>query len=194
MIEEVSINVHHWETNDIKSKCFDYCELYTAFYIKYNLGADAGIIPLVHYKNAMRDFSDENGLWAAIITGLKSKVKAKDLDANRHLAQSIDSHETVNMSRFLQKLEHCNGDDLTKLHNHLKESRLKIQGFEINPDSKHVVVVLVSSFTGKLGNWASNHSTEIYELATVDDLIDYIRVGFSIEDAEGKNLYILLRL
>ena len=53
---------------------------------------------------------------------------------------------------------------------------------------------MVSSFTGKLGNWASDQSTEIYNLATVDDLIDYIRVSFSIEDVEGNNLYILLRL
>ena len=104
----------------------------------------------------------------------------KDLDMNRHLTHSNDSHETVNMSRLLQNLEHCNGEDSTKLHNHLKHSRLKIQGFRINPNSKQAVVVLVSSFTWKLGNWASNHSTEIYELATVDDRIDYIRIGFSI--------------
>ena len=149
-----------------------------------NLGADAGIIPLFHDKNVMRDFSDEKGLWGAIVTVLKAKVPAKDLDMNRHLLQST---ETVNMSRFLQKLEHCNGEDSTKLHNHLKQLKSKIQGFGINPDSKQGVVVLVSSFTGKLGNWASDHSTEIYELATVDDLIDYIRVGFSIEDVEGKN-------
>jgi hypothetical protein len=155
------------------------------------LGADAGIIPLFHDKNVMRDFSDENGLWAAVLTVLKTRVPAKDLDMNRHLLESTD---TVNMSRFLQKLEHCNGEDSTKLHNHFKQSILKIKGFGINPDSKQGVVVLVSSFTGKLGNWASDHSTEIYELTTIDDLIDYIRVGFSIEDVEGKNLYILLRL
>ncbi len=53
---------------------------------------------------------------------------------------------------------------------------------------------MVSSFTRKLGNWASDQSTEIYDLAIVDDLIDYIRIGFSIEDGEGKNLYILFRL
>ncbi len=101
MIEEISINVHHWETNDINSNRFDYCELYTAFQIKDNLGADAGIIPLFHDTNAMRDFSDENGLWAAIVTVLKSKLPAKDSDMNRYLAQSTDSHETlINMSRF----------------------------------------------------------------------------------------------
>ena len=62
MLEEVSTEVHHWETNDIKSNCFDYCELYTTLLIKDNLGADAGIMPLFHDKNAMRDFSDKNGL------------------------------------------------------------------------------------------------------------------------------------
>jgi hypothetical protein len=77
-------------------------------------------------KNAMRDFSDENGLWAAIVTVLKSKVPAKYLDMNRHLAQSVDSHETVHMSQFFQKLAHCNAKDSTKLHNHLKQSRSKI--------------------------------------------------------------------
>ena len=98
------------------------------------------------------------------------------------------------MSRFLQELEYINKEDSTKLHNHLKQSRLKIREFGINPDSKQIVVVLVSSFTRKQGKWASYHSTEIYNIATVDDLIDYIRVGFSIEDVEGKNVNILLRL
>ena len=102
MIEYVTTKVHHWETKDIKSKCFDYCKLYTDYQITKNLGADAGIIPLFHDKNAMRDFSDENGLWEAYVAALKSKVTAKDLDMNRHLTPSSDSHETVNMSRFLQ--------------------------------------------------------------------------------------------
>ncbi len=54
--------------------------------------------------------------------------------------------------------------------------------------------MLVSSFTRKLGNWASDHNTEIYELQTMEELINYVRVGFSIEDVEGKNLYYLIRL
>jgi hypothetical protein len=65
MLEEVTTKVHHLETNDIKSNGFVYFEMYTAYQIKENLGADAGIIPMFHDKNAMRDFSDENGLWAA---------------------------------------------------------------------------------------------------------------------------------
>ncbi len=60
----------------------------------------------------------------------------------------------------------------------MKQSKLKIQEFGINPDSNQAVVVLVSSFTCKLGNWASDHSAEIYDLKTLDELIDYVRVVF----------------
>ncbi len=68
------------------------------------------------------------------------------------------------------------------MHNHLKQFKFKIHGIGINPDSNQIVVVLVPSFTGKLGNSASDHSTEIYELHTMDELINYVRVGFSIEN------------
>ena len=51
MIEDVSINIHHWETNDNKSKCFDYYEPSTVLHIKDNLVVDAGSIPLIHDKN-----------------------------------------------------------------------------------------------------------------------------------------------
>ncbi len=37
VIDEVATKVHHWDTNDIKSNCFDYCELYTAYQIKETL-------------------------------------------------------------------------------------------------------------------------------------------------------------
>ncbi len=65
MLEEVTTKVHHWENYDIKSNCFDYCEMYTAYQIKENLGSDVGIISLYHDKYSMRDFSDENGLWGS---------------------------------------------------------------------------------------------------------------------------------
>ncbi len=83
---------------------------------------------------------------------MKTKLPARELDMNRHLLNPADPKDFVNMSRFLQRIEHCNGEDLVKLNNHLKQSRLKIQGFGINPDFNQIVVVLVSSFTGKLGN------------------------------------------
>ncbi len=115
------------------------------------------------------------------------------MDMYRHLNYD-GTKDLVNMSRFLEKMEHSHGEDSIKLNNHLKQSKMKIQGFEINPDSNRAVVVLVSSFTSKPGNWASDHSAEIYDLKTLDELIAYVRVVFPIEDVEGKNLYSLIRV
>ncbi len=70
LIEELMINVHNWEAHENKSYCFDYCELYTAYQIKNNMDVDAGILPQFHDKKSMRDFIDDNGIWAAILVVL----------------------------------------------------------------------------------------------------------------------------
>ena len=53
---------------------------------------------------------------------------------------------------------------------------------------------MVSSFTGSLGNWVAVHLDEIFRLDSIDALITYVRVSFSNEDLEGKNLYSLIKL
>ncbi len=88
--------------------------MYTANQIKGNLGADAGIVPLFHDKNVMRDYIDENGIWAALLVVLKTKMPSKDLNMYRHLNPD-GSKGIVNMSRFLHKMGHCNGEDSIKL-------------------------------------------------------------------------------
>jgi len=52
----------------------------------------------------------------------------------------------------------------------------------------------VSSFTGSLGNWAVDHADEILKLDSIDALTGYVRISFSHEDLEGKNLYSLIKL
>ena len=59
---------------------------------------------------------------------------------------------TANLSRFLQKLELCNGENPEILYDHLKQSKLQVKGFRVDPNSKEVVMVIVSSFTGSLGD------------------------------------------
>ena len=54
------------------------------------------------------------------------------------------------MSRFLQKLEHSSGDNAEVLHIHLKQSKLKVQGLGIDPNSREAATVVVSTFTGHL--------------------------------------------
>ncbi len=61
-------------------------------------------------------------------------------------------------------------------------------------NSKEAVTVVVSSFTGSLGNWAADHVDEIFKLNLIDALIAFVRVSFSNEDLEVKNLYSLIKL
>ena len=93
------IPVYDWDNRDDKSHCIDFGELYTAYQIRSNLGADAGIIPLFHDKHIMRDFSDENGIWAAVLVALKTRMPAKEMDMNKYL-NADGSKDMVNMSRY----------------------------------------------------------------------------------------------
>ena len=100
----------------------------------------------------------------------------------------------ANMSRFLQKLEHCSGENAEKLYNHLKQHKLKINCFEMDPNSRQAVTVVVSSFTGHLSYWPADHADEILNLDNIDALTAYICVSFFNEDLEGINLYSLIKL
>ena len=84
----------------------------------------------------------------------------------------------ANTSRFLQKLEHCSFENAEKLHNHLKQSKLKIKGFGIDPNSREAVTVVVSSFTAHLGHWAADHADEVLKLDNIDALTAFVRVSF----------------
>ncbi len=94
-----------------------------------------------------------------------------------------------NLSRFLQKLEHCTGEDAEELHDTLKQSKLKVKGFGIDPNPRESVTVVVSTFTGHLGNWDADHAEDIFKLDSIDALTAYVRVSFSNEDLKGKNVY-----
>ncbi len=58
----------------------------------------------------MRDFDDENGIWVAVLVALKTKLLGKETDMYKYL-NADGSKNIVNMSRYLQKIEHCNGED-----------------------------------------------------------------------------------
>ena len=91
------------------------------------------------------------------------------------------------LSHFLLKLTPCTGEDAEELHDILKQSKLKVKGFGIDPNSREVVTVVVSSFTGKLGNWTADHVDEIFKLKSIDALTAYVSVSFSNEDLKkGK--------
>jgi hypothetical protein len=98
------------------------------------------------------------------------------------------------MPRFLHKLEHRSGENAEELPDHLKQSKQKIKVFGIDRNSHEDVTVVVSSFTGHLGNWATDHADEIFKLDNIDALTAYARVSFSNEDLEDLIFYSLVKL
>ncbi len=67
----------------------------------------------------------------------------------------------TNMSRLLQKIKYCSGENAEVLQNHLKQSKLKIKEFGVEPNSREDITVAVSSLTDQLGNWVAKHADEI---------------------------------
>ena len=90
----------------------------------------------------MRDHDDINGIWAETIRIVRSRVSDEALKLPN---SSSHPNATSNLSRFLQKIELCSGENAEVLHDHLKQSKLKVKGFGVDPNSKEVVTVVVSS-------------------------------------------------
>jgi hypothetical protein len=69
-----------------------------------------------------RDYGGGNNIWAELVKILRSKICDRDL----HIKGLVSiTGPLANMSRLLQKIEHCSGENAEILHNHLKHSKLK---------------------------------------------------------------------
>ena len=127
----------------------------------------------------MRDHDDNNGVWAKAVRIMRSRIPDEVLQ----LPNSFGNPSTTSsVSRFLQKLKLCTGENAEILHDHLKQSKLKNKGFGVDPNSKEAVTVVASSFTRPLGNLAADHADEIIRVDTIDALSAYVRVSFSNKD------------
>ena len=137
--------IYHWNERVDKSRCFDFADFLGIRDIEDTMGTDVGVIPHFWCCFRMRDHTNNNGILAETIRIVRGRGAGKDL----HIPNpSFRSSATPNLSQFLQKLENCTGENAEVFHNHFKQSKLKIKGFGIDPNSKEVVTVIVSSFTG----------------------------------------------
>ena len=115
--------IYRWDDNANKSKCFDYGVLIFGKTITIKLGIDVGIIPTLMDNVPIRDHEDNNGIWTEAIRIFRSRILDRDLQV--YESGSGRTNVSPNMSRFLQKLEHCNGENAQTLHDHRKQSKLK---------------------------------------------------------------------
>ena len=79
-----------------------------------------------------------------------------------------------------RKRRHYNHNNLSRIRINSTDfyPKLKIKSLGIDPNSRGVVTVVGSSFTGHLGNWAADHADEIFNLDIIDALTAYVRVSF----------------
>ena len=112
-----NFSIYHWDDFIDKSRCFDYGGFVTAREIEDTIGADAGIVPTLMDHIPMSDYSDSNKVWIEFIKILRSKMFDRDLQIKGPISTT---GPLANMSRFLQKLEHCSGENAKKSTQSLK--------------------------------------------------------------------------
>ena len=61
----------------------------------------------------------------------------------------------------------------------------------VDPETKQASLLLMSSFTGKLGHWAQQNTEVLYSITSVTQLGDLVRPSFVIKDLQAKNLNLL---
>jgi len=95
-------------------------------------------------------------------------MRSKVFDEALQLPDS-SSHPsvTINMLRFLQKLDICTGKNAEIIHEPMKLSKLKVKSIGVDPNFREVVTVVVYSFTGPLGDWDADHADEIFTLDSI---------------------------
>ncbi len=81
----------------------------------------------------MRDHINSNGIRVETVKITKAKVFDRDLQIIDHAFRVANA--SPNLSQLLQKLEHCTGENVKALHDHLKQTKLKIKGFGIDYNS-----------------------------------------------------------
>ena len=106
--------------------------------------------------------------------------RSADKDIQIH-DPSLRSSATPDLSHFLQKLDNSSGENAENLNDNFKHSNLQIKGFRLYPNSRGANTVVVSFFSGPLGNWAYDHVDEIFRLDSIDALTAYVCVSFSNE-------------
>jgi hypothetical protein len=58
----------------------------------------------------------------------------------------------------------------------------------VDPETKQASLILMSSFTGKLGHWAKQNIEALYSLTSVTQLVDLVRSSFVIKYYQTENL------
>ena len=88
----------------------------------------------------------------------------------------------VSISHYIQKLPNVNSDNLTELDSHLAQAPIKLTSIGVDPGTKEASLILMSSFTEKLGHWAQLNTEVLYNLIFVSQLVEFVKSSFVVSD------------
>ena len=106
---------------------------------------------------------DLKNIWSEIIMAIRLRIWDYDLGIN----WSVVSTPVVvpSTTEVLQiSLPHCSGKSDKIIDDHWIHAKRKLKCARVNVYSREAVSILVDSFAGKLGSWASDNAKLINEL------------------------------
>ena len=87
-----------------------------------------------------------------------------------------------------------NGDNLTELDSHLAEAPIMLTTIGVNSTTRQANLILISSFTGKLGHWAQQNTEVLYNLNSVSQLVYFVRSSFVVKEYHTEHLQLLIKV
>ena len=144
--------IHDYESREQKTDCFDYGLLTHISEIKNILGIDTSIVPKISGYN-MQQHEERHQLWAHTLAIYGSDKVAFVLRTSRlrpHIP-TLSGTPVINVSAYIQKSPNITGDDISALDSHLAQAPMRLTTMSVDPETKQASLILMSSFTGKLG-------------------------------------------
>jgi hypothetical protein len=104
----------------------------------------------------MQKHDDQHKLWTQALAIYGSSAFAFSLRASKSRSHvpMLPGTPTLNVFAYIQKLPNVTGDDISELYAHLAQAPMILTTMGVDPETKQASLILVSSFTGKLGHWA----------------------------------------
>jgi len=85
-------------------------------------------------------------------------------------------------------------DNLTELDSHLAQAPIKLTTMGVDLDTRQASLILMSSFTGKLGHWVQQNTEVLYNLNSVSQLVEFVRSSFVVKDYHAAHLQLLIKV
>jgi hypothetical protein len=141
------------------------------FEIKNNLGIDIGIVPKISGYN-MQKHEDRHQLWAHASAIYGSSNVAFNMRTSRLRSDVSKLSRTLVMyvSAYIQNLPNVTCDDMLELDVHLTHAPMRLPVIGVDLEFKQASLILMSSFTWRLGHWAQQDTEVLYKSNLCDPI------------------------